>query len=63
MHDSHAASPPAIEVEPLLDDEDGRELPEHREPAQPQDRIQPDMRARFAKIGGGGVGHLPLYCL
>ncbi len=43
----------------LLDDEDGRELAEHGEPAQPQDRVQPDMRARFAEIGGGGVGHRP----
>ena len=47
-----------LEIEPLLDDEDGRELAEHGEPAQPQDRVQPDMRARFAKIGGGVVGHL-----
>jgi hypothetical protein len=39
----------------LLDDEDGCELAEHGKPAQPQDRVQPDMRARFAEIGGGGV--------
>ena len=47
-----------VEIEALLDHEDGRELPQHGEPAQPQDRVQPHMRARFAKVGGSVVGHL-----
>jgi hypothetical protein len=41
----------------LLDEEDGRELPECGEPAQPQNRVQSDLAARETKIGGGGIGH------
>ena len=46
-----------VEFEPLHHDENGGELAEHGEPAQPQDRIQADIAARMAKIGGGDVGH------
>ncbi len=46
-----------VEFEPLHHDEDRGELAEHREPAQPQDRIQTDIAARMAKIGGSDVGH------
>jgi hypothetical protein len=46
-----------VEFEPLGHDENRRELAEHGEPAQPQYRIQPDIAARMAKIGGGHFGH------
>ncbi len=46
-----------VELEALHHDEDGGELAEHGEPAQPQDRIQTDIAARVAEIGGGDVGH------
>ena len=42
---------------PWRHDEDGGELTERGEPAQPQYRIQTDMAARLAEIGGGNVGH------
>ena len=46
-----------VEFEPLHHDENGGELPEHGEPAQPQDRVEADIAARMAKIGGGDFGH------
>src|SRR6202022_4888164 len=55
--DGNAGDDLDVEPEPLRHDEDGGKLPEHGEPAQPQDRIQPDVAARMAKIGGGNVGH------
>ena len=44
-----------VEFEPLHHDEDGGELAQHRQPAQPQDRIQTDIAARMAEIGGGDI--------
>jgi hypothetical protein len=46
-----------IEVEALHHEEDGRELAEGREPAQPQDGIQTDIPSRMVEIGQCGVGH------
>ena len=47
-----------VEFQPLGDDEDGRELAERRQPAQPQDRIQTDIAVRMSKIGDGNVSHV-----
>ena len=46
-----------VEFQPLRHDEDRGELAERGQPAQPQDRIQTDIAARMAEIGGGNVGH------
>ena len=55
--DGEAGNHRDVEFEPLRHDENGGELAEHGEPAQPQDGIQTDIAARMAKIGGGDVGH------
>ena len=55
--DGEAGNHRDVEFEPLRHDEDGGELAEHGEPAQPQDGIQTDMAARMAKIGFCEVGH------
>ena len=57
--DGDAGNHRDVEFEPLRHDENGGELAEHGEPAQPQDGIQTDIAARMAKIGGGDVGHVP----
>src|ERR1700687_3751274 len=46
-----------VEFEPLNHDKNRGKLPERGEPAQPQDRIETDMAARMAKIGGSNFGH------
>src|SRR5262249_1616746 len=46
-----------IQIEALHHDEEGGELSESREPAQPQDRVQTDIAPRMAKIGGADIGH------
>ena len=48
-----------VEFQPLRHDEDRSQLAEGCEPAQPQYRIQTDMAARLAKIGGGNICHAP----
>ena len=50
--DGDAGDDRDVEFESLHHDENGGELAEHREPAQPQDGVQTDMAARMAKIGG-----------
>ena len=55
--DGDAGDDVDVELEPLHHDENGGELPEHGEPAQPQDRVEADIAARMAKIGGGDFGH------
>ena len=46
-----------VEFQPLCHDEDRGELAEHRQPAQPQNRIQTDIAVWLAEIGVCSVGH------
>ena len=55
--DGDAGNDGDVEFQPLRHDEDRGELAERRQPAQPQDRIETDIAARMAEIGGGNVGH------
>ncbi len=51
-HDRH------VEFEALRHHEDGHELAQRREPAQPQDRVQPDAPLGMAKLGSSrDFGH------
>jgi hypothetical protein len=56
--DGNAGDDRDVEFEALHHNENGRELAEHREPAQPQYRIQTDIAARMANIGGCNFGHI-----
>ena len=55
--DGDAGDDREIEIEPLHHDKNSRELAEHGKPAQPQNRVQTDIAARMAEIGGCDVGH------
>lgn len=56
--DADAGDDLDIELQSLRYDEDRGELAQHREPAQPQDRVQADMPLRVAEVGGGKFGHI-----
>ena len=56
--DGEAGHDGQVEFEALRHDEDGRELPKRREPAQTQDRVEPDTPFGMAKLGSSrDVGH------
>ncbi|MGY3462563.1 hypothetical protein ACVWW5_008013 [Bradyrhizobium sp. LM3.4] len=60
--DTDAGDDLDVEFQPLRHDENRSELAEHREPAQPQDRVQADMPLRGAEVGSGNFSHVGQFC-
>ncbi len=46
-----------VEFQSLHDDENGGELAQHGEPAEPQDGVEADLALRMAKVEAGVIGH------